>query len=325
MNINFFPINFKGYDAAPLKAIHMDSWTSEPIKSELQAIAKEEGFEIRSALDYFLWAQDLKMIVEKDKKPFCVAGENAFVDYHEEIKRKYGISYKINKEIAVGGNTFIGKYPNGEKWMMIGSDELQTKTKDFLAQEYEVKKENIIVIPQQHYHLDMFMRPIGYPYVLIDNPELSRKKLESLPEAKDIYDYLTVTKNFKDYESARSLNYDSHEETIKALEQAGFIPIEVAGVLGSGINFMNAIVNQHQDGSISYITNSSKCNSELMSSFQEGFEKELRQKVPNIDKVYFVSGIDEYNDSTYLIENIALRGGGLHCMTMEEPNFSTWA
>ena len=325
MNINFTPLNFKGYDAAPLKALHVDSWTSRPIKPELEEIAKSEGFKIRSALDYYKWAQDLKLIIEKEGKPFIVANNRTDLDYLNEVSKKYGIKSKVNDLIATGGNTFIGKYPNGEKWMMVGFDELQTKSYQYLSQEYGIKEENIIAIPQQYYHLDMFMRPIGYPYVLVDNPELSRSKISSLNKAEDIYDYLTITKNFRDFESARSLNYDSYENVIKTLKDAGFIPIEIAGVFASGVNFMNAIVNQHQDGTISYITNSSKCKSKLLSKLQEDFEKELRQKVPNIDKVYFVRGKDEFEDCEYLMENLAYRGGGLHCMTMEEPNFEVWA
>ena len=144
---------------------------------------------------------------------------------------------------------------------------------------------------------------------------------------ESVYDYLTLTKNFKDYESARTKNYDPHKSVIKALKQAGFIPIEVAGVLGSGINFMNAIVNQHQDGTISYITNSTRCKSEFVSKIEKSFEEELRQKVPNIDKVYFVQGMKEFEEemSNYLMDNLSVRGGGLHCMTMEEPNFEIWA
>lgn len=326
MNINFSPINFKGYDAAPLKAIHVDSWTSKPIKSELKEIAAAEDFSIHSALDYYKWAQDMKMLIEKDGKAFCVANNRTDLNYLNEIERKYGIQGKVNDLIATGGNTFIGKYPNGEKWMMVGYDELRTKSDDYLAQEYGVKKENIIAIPQQYYHLDMFMRPIGYPYVLVDNPELSRRKLEKMDIMEGVYDYLTLTKNFKDYESARTKNYDSHKSVIKALEQAGFVPIEVAGVMGSGINFMNAIVNQHQDGTISYITNSTKCESPFISKIEKSFEEELRQKVPNIDKVYFVQGMKEFrtNDANYLMDNLAVCGGGIHCMTMEEPDFEVW-
>lgn len=326
MNVSFSPINFKGYDALPLKAIHIEEATSAPIKKEMQNIASKENFKLRSGLDYYKWAQDMKMVIEKDNKPFIVANNRVDANYLDEMKRKYNISSKVNDLIATGGNTFIGKYPNGEKWMMVGYDELRTKSYQYLASEYGIKEENIIPIPQQYYHLDMFMRPIGYPYVLVDNPELSRKKLSSMDIKDGAYDYLNLTRNFQNYEHERAINYDSHKAVINSLENAGFIPIEIAGVLGSGINFMNAIVNKHIDGTISYITNSTRCDSPFVSKIEKEFEKELRDKVPNIDKVYFVQGMDEFDTqmSNYMMDNVHHRGGGIHCMTMEEPNFECW-
>ena len=243
------------------------------------------------------------------------------------MKYKYGISSIRSDYIATGGNSFIGKYPNGEKWMMLGYDELATKSYQYIADLYGIKAENLIPIPQQYYHLDMFMRPVGYPYVLVDNPELSRKKLASMDMKLGSYDYVKINQGFKEYESQRQKHYASYEKVINSLENAGFIPIEIAGVFGSGINFMNAIVNKHPDGTISYITNSSKCDSPFVSKLEEEFEKELRQKIPNIDKVYFVRGNEQYTDSrmNHMIYHLENKGGGIHCMSLEEPNFKAWA
>ena len=61
--------------------------------------------------------------------------------------------------------------------------------------------------------------------------------------------YLYPTKTWlKETEGAldfyrKESGYTSSEDTIKALKKAGFKPIEVAGVFGNGINFLNAIVN----------------------------------------------------------------------------------
>ena len=180
MNLNFSSINFKGYDVAPLKALHIDSWTSDAIRSELEEIGKNENIEIRDAFDYYKWAQDMKMIIKKNGKPFVVANNRVDENYLDQIKRKYGIDSKVNDLIATGGNTFIGKYPIGVKWMLIGVDELDTKSLDYLSQEYGIKQENIFSIPQQNYHLDMFIRPIGYPYVLVDSPALTRQKFSKM-------------------------------------------------------------------------------------------------------------------------------------------------
>ena len=52
MKLNFLSQNFKGYDVAPLKAIHLEQTTSEPIIDEMNSIAQNEGFEIRKKIDF---------------------------------------------------------------------------------------------------------------------------------------------------------------------------------------------------------------------------------------------------------------------------------
>jgi len=327
MKINFsHPQNFKGYDALVLKALHIEESTSEPIREELKNIAKKENFELRQELDYFKWTQDFKTIIEQKGKPVVVVNNRVDENFLDEMKYRYGIQGKTLDLIATGGNSFIGKFPNGDKWMLIGESEFNTKSKKYISKEYEIKEENIFPIPQQYYHLDMFLRPIGFPYVLVDSPVLSEKKLASKDIRQGSYDYITLNKEFKYWEQNRSKNYDSHNDVIEALEKAGFKPIQIAGVFGSGINFMNAIINQHQDGTISYITNGTKCDSDFITSLQQDFEKELRQKVPNIRNVYFVNDDDSYTNemSNYMMDNLAYRGGGIHCMSLEEPSFELW-
>ena len=69
-----------------------------------------------------------------------------------------------------------------------------------------------------------------------------------------------------------ALDYCEVETTIKELESYGFKPIRVGGVYASGeVNFLNAIVNKHEDGTISYITNSSNCNKAGYSKLEKIF------------------------------------------------------
>lgn len=326
MKLNFLSQNFKGYDVAPLKAIHLEQTTSEPIIDEMNSIAQNEGFEIRKWDDYDKWTQDFKMIIEKQGKPHVVANNRVDLGSLENIQKTYGITSESLDFIATGGNTFIGKYPNGKKWMLIGESELKTKDLQYLSEKYGIDIENIFAIPQQNYHLDMFMRPIGYPYVLVDSPKLSAKMLSNSNIKLSPMDYVNINKNFKYFEQERASHYSSYKDTIKALEKAGFVPIETGGVFGLGINFMNAIVNQHKNGSISYITNSTDCDSPYVSSLEKQFEEQLRKKIPNLENIYFVHGKKEYytEASNYMMDELNYRGGGIHCMTMEEPDFAVW-
>lgn len=321
-------ISFKGYDAAPLKRVFIEKATSDPINEEMKAIAKEEGYKLRYATDYLKWAQDDKTIIERNNKPHLIGNFRPDEDFMRDMEQNYDIKSTYAKTFVTGGNSFIGKYTNGEKWLLIGEDEIHgDKTKTAISEEYGIDEKNIHTIPQQYYHLDMFMRPVCYPYVLVDNPKLANKTIEKMNWIKYPYDYIHIRNNFNEFEESRSEHYSSAKRTIEALKGAGFIPIEIAGVFGSGINFLNAIVNKHKDGSISYITNSTKCGSPLISELEKAFEEDLREKVDNIDKVYFVRGSAEEPSelSNYMMRNLLKYGGGIHCMSLEEPNFEIWA
>lgn len=325
MRINFHTQNFKGYDALPLRAIHYEkSSFTDTFDDEMRSIAQKEGFEIKSTKGSCKWLQDNVTFIEQDKKPFMLTRDSSAVDNFVINSKKYGISQAYSLNYAIGGNSFIGKTSSGERWMLVGEDEINRIGKHAIAKTYDVKIKNIYAIPQQNYHLDMFLRPIGYPFVLIDNPILVKKKLSQMKHNGDISGLITLQKDYQDYEDSRQRNYASHSKVIKALKKAGFIPIEIAGVYGRNINFMNAIVNKRPSGAISYITNSSVCESSFISKIEEEFKADLMKKVPYCNRVYFVSGPIEENGENYLMYQLGTFGGGLHCMTSEEPNFDIW-
>ena len=324
--------NFKGYDAVPLKKLHIaSSWGK--IKDELVEIAKKENFSIQDSMYNCTFNQDTKVILEKENKPFLIAQE------HKDIMQKHlpsiMLQYQMNAQMVdinensgfiSGGNFFIGKYPNNEKWMLVGSNEKAfNDNSEKISQLYGIKKENIFYVQQQDYHLDLSIRPIGYPYVLVNNPKMA---LEYRNKALGI-------KQINKHELDRiAPKMEQYKKCMQQLEQAGFKPIPIGGVFEGGINFINAVVNLHEDKTISYITNSSKSNTRITSKYQEVFEKELRKKLEQLNKdnpdalklanVYFVQGEShkEYNE---VMENLIAGAGGIHCMCLEEPNFEAWA
>lgn len=311
--------NFKGYDALPLRAIHIQDKVAGAFFWELEEVAKKEGFEVKYSNDLVKWSQDHKTIVEKRKRPFMLASRMFGETSLEALKKKYKISGTIPLNYVAGGNCFIGKYPYGEKWMMVGEEDCIFGTKP-IAKDYDIKARNVIPVPQQDFHLDMFMRPIGYPYVLVNNPKLVEEKIKELNKDGKFDE---LEQNFLKKEQERQLQYSNFKKTIKALKKAGFEPIEVAGVFGSGINFMNAIVNQHSNGKISYITNGTMSLNGKKNVFQEIFEEELKQKAPDVDKIYFINGVLDPEDN-FLMRELDRFDGGLHCMTTEEPDFKMW-
>lgn len=284
---------------------------------------RNENIGLRVVYDNLKWIQDNKFFVEKEGKPHVLVTGEVSDNCKAHLRIQYDTESSKVWPYMVGGDTFIGKKPNGEKWLLMSdsTSDIYSGQKHIIARNYGIKEENIYSIPSPNFHLDMLIRPVGYPYVLVNDPELSRKRLNEIRDDSSQFHF--IDRNFERYEVLRNMDYASCNTVCKALENKGFIPIRVAGVFDHSVNFMNAVVNQHEDGKISYITNSTKCKSnEYYSKLEKMFEDDLRERV-NLDKIYFISGWINEN-SSYIMDTLNHGHGGIHCMSLEEPNFETW-
>ena len=203
--------------------------------------------------------------------------------------------------------------------------EYADRAKNNICEDFGIKKENIFVVPQQVFHIDMFLRPIGYPYILVNSEEICRDIVKNNLGFEDTECGIKeLTEEYYDY--LKEVNNDIRtQDVVSSLKEQGFIPIEIGGIFGEygKANFMNAIVNKHKDGKIAYITNSSKCGLEAYTLLEQIFETQLKEKVPNLRKAHFIDG-GQYEYSNGMMDNLLEMGGGLHCLTCEEPNFETW-
>lgn len=327
-------ISFKGYDAAPLKALHISrNWAK--IGDEFQEICDKENIELKKSKFNGSFNQDVMVITEKDGQPQATITENLeFIEqYKPEIEKELNMPVELlglfdkSSGYVDGGNIFIGKKSDGNKFLLIGSNERFISDVNKISKRYGVDKKDIHFIQQQDYHLDMSLRPIGYPYVLVNNPEMA---LKNEFKAKGIK---PASKPKMERDDLKMLAYKA---SLQQLKDAGFVPIPIGGVYDAkwaSVNFMNAIVNKHDDGTISYITNSSKCNDPFVSKYQRLFEKDLRNKLnelwksdvdaPRVDKVYFVQG-ENYGTHNEVMEQLLEGSGGVHCYVSEEPSFEKW-
>ncbi len=331
MKLGVQSLNFKGYDAAPLKRIYLEEAFCDSFVDEMKQIASKEGFEIKTAYDDDQWIQDDKTIIEKEGRPYLIAN-NEVSDYFMDEFKKEGIEGSKTCAFLSGGDTFIGKYPNGEKWILTGAMPPFKSFANSVSQTYGIDKKNIYTLPKQNYHLDTFVRPVGYPYVLVNDFSLVDKNIDKLNNYSDEFEefklkYETFKSDLQKKGYMTDVNY-----ICKTLENLGFVPIKIAGVYGAEINFMNAIVNKHSDNTLSYITNSSiSPANKFYSKAQYIFEEELKQKVPEISKTYFVKGKEKESASlsaqyyNYMMRTLKHQGGGIHCMSLEEPNFEICA
>ena len=367
-NVQF---NFKGYDIIPLKALYMQGIRKDgeaKVCNEISDIAKKEGFNLLINQDckkftrmfttpalynvrLSLWGQDNKSFVmngmgkcilwntkESLMEPNCM-GELS--DYNMYAK----------KYLPRGGNYYLGQKENGEKWILINGtsivddanfDEYCDKpTRNHICKFFDVKPENIFVIDDFVNDIDEIVRPIGFPYILVNDYKLSLKNLEKMkgkfPASNKLYNRLKHYINMQLYRETTSDIIPSCDKVCKILEKSGFRPIRIAGRFNEDINYMNAIAFQNNRDKISYITNSTKYSYPELDYLEKLFEDDLRNKISRVSDVYFVSGgrrnpSEESGKFHIFLEHglenrnnimdiLANKMGGVHCMCAEIPDF----
>ncbi len=236
-------------------------------------------------------------------------------------KTKKDLTYKEAESFFVNGKF---KNENGETIATNNEYEKDympyiEKAVKIISQDFDIKKENLIILPETNFHIDMAIRPLEYPYVLVNDDKEVDKLIKKL-EKKFKFDFgarkdlKALKRNVKKHRT----RYCSTEKVCQKLEEKGFVPIKIAGAFGrSPVNFINAIVQKTNNG-LTYITNSTKPSTKLYEAMQDIFEQNLRENCPNISKVYFIDGgIKEKNRNNimYYLEN---GNGGIHCLCCEE-------
>lgn len=107
-------ITFKGYDAAPLKRIYSDGEYCGAFENEMEQVSKKEGISFEVLYDGTKWTQDGKTIVEKNGSPYLIGSSKISPMLLYTMFGWHGIKGTKEEGFLTGGNTFIGKFPNGE-------------------------------------------------------------------------------------------------------------------------------------------------------------------------------------------------------------------
>lgn len=194
-------------------------------------------------------------------------------------------------------------------------------TKEIFLKDFEVEENDFCVISQPHFHIDLGIRPLEYPYVLVDDKELDRDNIFAFEEEfKE--DGEKLTKQFKKALRKTELLYASAQEIGQQLEEKGFKPIFIGGGFGTcKVNFLNAIINKRPNGQLSYISNSTECENEKYRFFQNIFEQELKEIYPKIDRFYFIKGGDYKKGNNVIMSYLNDFKGAIHCLCAERPIF----
>ena len=360
--------SFCGYDVTKLRGIYMQGTRNKDernILREIRSILHNEGLQLflndtnMKISDRF--EPDMKFVDKalsiwgQDRKAFVVnkSGKQILWNTNEPVMLKEDLGplsdFEINPAAYMprGGNYYIGTTKNGEKWLLLNNEILSTYsnpsntlTEKILENIFDVKAENIFKLKISELDLDEIVRPIGYPYILVNDYNEAliniRKMKEKFPRSVDIYSKLQ-TYIQEQINKDSILKYQSCDCICSKLESFGFKPIKIAARYDNGINFINALAFENKKGKISYITNSTNKTCPELKYLEDLFEQTLKSKVPEISDSYFISGgsYPEYfsknsyrvltdngiNPRNHIMDILSNRGGGIHCMCAEVPKF----
>lgn len=344
--------SFKGYFACPIKELHFQTFNAYekryPIIKELQRKCGEYFKILVQSFDGVTdaakapskkpkspvaeerfhnheWGQDNKLFTENGLLVLKNCADFGWKDA-TVLAKHLNLPTRDVEPYIEGGNCFLGKKPNGDTFALIGHDALVKKRyhgydvgeinnigKDKLAEALGLNPDNVHVIPQPAYHLDMAIRPLKYPDVLVDSRQLP-------------FDFVRRPLTYlrrRFHECVSQGEYASPKKVARALEEQGFNPIFVPGSLNDdreALNYMNAVVHQKPDGSLVYITNhSSKGKGFLIgSNMEKVFTRDLQKQCPDISEIIFIDGKGAVEDC---LKN---KSAGIHCLTSERPDFEQW-
>lgn len=194
-----------------------------------------------------------------------------------------------------------------------------------IADELHIIPKNIYCAKQSSAHIDMSIKPLDFPYVLVGDPSLTIELAKQRYANSAQLGYLqqmSENKTKSSIETKRNANAGNVIDiSVQYLKMQGLIPIRVPGLLPEhykGFNYMNAIVHQDTDGRLIYITNKNGYKDVFGIDFEEIFVDYLKKHVPSIKKVIFIDGNE-------LIEAVLQhQNGGIHCLSLEKPDFKKW-
>ena len=224
-------------------------------------------------------------------------------------------------------NTFIGTGELDKNGKTIANyqefnDEITTWTEfviSGLQKSFDTDKKDITIISQGQYHNDLVVRPLNYPYVLVNDEKMSYENIQKLRK-KFKFDLGTMhfAKVIENKLKEQNKEYATCDNICSQLEKKGFVPVRIGGCYGvQTINFINAIVHKNGDDLV-YITNSGESKDKNYEFLQTLFEQDLKEKCPQIRKIHFVKGEITNKKSNIVLEYLKKYKGGIHCLCCEE-------
>ena len=344
-----------------------DYWTF--VKDKLFSF--ENNKMTQAILDYFNLKPDFTQQIDR-KSSSTQQLQQELANAQKELKESQSL-YKENKTLIfekmrkideinnqilekhrechiAGGNLFIAKNTKGKEFIIVGENDTRKYPPEEIRLMYGI--DNVIVLPQMDYHLDLFIRPLNNGKVLVADDKMTMKVLRngfkklkrfilSLPIEEQKKYHSNLALYFNEIEEFENNVYEnrlaSTKSVTKILEKNGFEVIRVPAriyeycneingddFLKHKCNYINANVLINNEGKLVYITNKSNVDMyfgitpELAKKINFSIEKSFIDSIsPYVEKehFYFIKGEDNFVADEMLKEY----QGGVHCTCAEIP------
>ena len=223
--------------------------------------------------------------------------------------------------------------------------------------------DRVVKVPQADFHLDLFLTPIGDNKILLCDDDLTVQYIEKMIEKSRTYakNFQNSSLKFRFQELSENLegflqqfkvnirilntaiklktngSLSALSDVEKKLKDEGFEVIKIPGRIysysyGAGnyslshdLNYANALTFKNKDDEVVMLTNKSKLNEQM------GITPEISEMLGLDFEKMFIDSVSEYikPENIYFLEGRKLpmelkySHGGLHCISLEVPDFSS--
>lgn len=190
-------------------------------------------------------------------------------------------------------------------------------SKDIIADELNTEIEDLVVVSQPDFHIDMYLRPLKDGRVLVHDYEESRKLIRQVLDGDQNSQLTEIQKQrleqtWLDLEPLRQESEKVTKLICDQLEKAGLQAVKTPGVFTVGkmerkepvqpVNFLNGIMGTSPSGEMFYLTNGSS-----IEPLNHAFSTWIKEKQ---------SGLNIHFIDSQSAESMLKTKGGLDCITL---------
>ncbi|WP_176487758.1 hypothetical protein [Candidatus Regiella insecticola] len=262
-------------------------------------------------------------------KPYVLIGRDALLQttlvnkhnysdalINEKLKTFHPDSAAINRMVIMlkagdfMSQSLIGEEANHQAIRFLAMNEI---SKDIIADELNVPHEDLVIISQPGFHIDMYLRPLANGRVLVQDDAETQKLVQSVLDDNKGDRSVRIAKDalqatLSDIAKSRQEREKVTALINKQLEDAGLQVIKAPGVFKVGdhrpVNYMNGIMGTSPTGEMFYLNNASS-----IEPLNQAFSAWIQEKQPGLN-VHFV-GLKEG-----LTEDLLKGNGGFDCITL---------